>query len=65
MACATVLQGLVLRKKRESPASLVLLLPYRGWAPANTCLFSAFTVNQQKCALVLAPIKKIPARVGF
>lgn len=58
MAYATVLQGLVLGKKRKSPASLGLLLLYRGCAPGNTCLFSAFTVNQQKCALVLAPIKK-------
>lgn len=58
MAYATVLQGLVLGKKIKPPASLMLLLLYRGCAPANPCLFSAFTVNKQKCALVLAPIKK-------
>lgn len=45
-------------KKIQPPASLVLLLLYRGCAPANTCLFSAFTVNQQNCALLLAPIKQ-------
>lgn len=53
------------KKKRKSPASLVLLLLYGGCAPANTCLFSAFTVSQQKCALVLAPIKNhLPLRVS-
>jgi len=52
-------------KKKKSPASLVLLLLYGGCARADTCLFSAFRVNPQKCALVLAPVKKIPASLGF
>lgn len=45
------------KRKKKWPANLVLLLLDGGCAPASTCCLPAFTVNQQKCALELAPSK--------
>lgn len=50
---------------KNRPANLVLLLLDGDCAPASSYCLPAFTVNQQKCALELAPDKKhLPPRAS-
>lgn len=67
MACATVLQGHDLMKKKEKVAcKSCASAAGQGLCTTKHLLPSLLSVNQQKCALELAPAKKkTPASVGF
>lgn len=58
MACATVLQGHVLMKKRKSGLQILCFCCWMGTVPQQAPAASLLSVNQQKCALEFAPAKK-------